>query len=257
MNKKNLKTRGPHGPVSLTGTPEPKPYKKRHFDLSAAILDDIMTQLWQQSYQSNRLIAIFDLIYDMTIFGQKLNLTPRTTPIFDPGSWFQQSWKPFRHRSSCQVSSKSAIRFSRRHCLKNLTYFFHGGHLGFWCNFRKASPRDRACKVWIPLAKWFVRRRLKCLTKWRPFDLSAAMSNFDKNDASDRLVDTFDLVWHDQVQQNLTPIWPPGHAHFWSRGHDFRNYERASVVDHSYQVSSNPPCGSWEDFLRICTIFRR
>ncbi len=50
--------------------------KERPFDLSAAILDDVITWFRQKMIQSDRLVDTFDLIYDMTIFGQIWNLTP-------------------------------------------------------------------------------------------------------------------------------------------------------------------------------------
>ncbi len=45
--------------------------KERPFDLSAAILDDITIRFRQKMHQSDRLVDTFNLIYDMTIFGQK------------------------------------------------------------------------------------------------------------------------------------------------------------------------------------------
>ncbi len=56
--------------------------KERPFDLSAAILEKIILRFRQKMVPSDRLVDIFDLIYDMTIFGQKSNLTP----IWPPGA---------------------------------------------------------------------------------------------------------------------------------------------------------------------------
>ncbi len=73
------------------------------FDLSAAILDDVIIRFQQKMFQSNRLINSFDLIYDMTTFGQKSNLTPiwppGPRPFFTRGSWFEQLWKSMSGRS--------------------------------------------------------------------------------------------------------------------------------------------------------------
>ncbi len=60
--------------------------KERPCDLSAAILDDVIIRFRQKQPKSDCLIDTFDLIYYMTIFGEKWNLTPRASPIFDPGA---------------------------------------------------------------------------------------------------------------------------------------------------------------------------
>ncbi len=50
--------------------------KEQPFDLTAAILDDLIIWFRQTMLQSDRLVDTFDLIYYMTIFFQKWNLTP-------------------------------------------------------------------------------------------------------------------------------------------------------------------------------------
>ncbi len=105
--------------------------------------------------------------------------------------------------------------------------------------FENASPKNHNCEVWPSWTKRFVWRRIfKSLLKERHFYLLAAILDDviirfqQKLHQSDRLINIFNLV-----SSNLTPIWPPGYAHFWPQGHDFNNFERALSIDHSYQVS--------------------
>ncbi len=102
--------------------------KERHFYLLAAILDDVIIRFQQKLHQSDRLINIFNLVYDMTIFGQKSNLTPiwppgYYMPIIDPRVMILTTFeRALSIDHSYQVSKKSGWRFVGKRCFKNLCY---------------------------------------------------------------------------------------------------------------------------------------
>ncbi len=77
--------------------------KERPFELSVAILDDVIIWFRQKMLQSDRLVDTFDLIYDMTIFGQKWKLTPiwplGPRPFLTQGSPYEQIWNSVNYRS--------------------------------------------------------------------------------------------------------------------------------------------------------------
>ncbi len=109
--------------------------KERPFDLSAAILDDVIIWFRQKMLQTDRLVDIFDLIYYMAIYVQKLNLTPiwrlGPSPFLTQGPPYEQIWNSVNYRSFI----RSFVEIGQAVCEKKIFWesdlLFNGGHVGF------------------------------------------------------------------------------------------------------------------------------
>ncbi len=243
--------------------------KERPFDLSAAILDDVIIWFRQKMLQSDCLVDTFDLIYYMAIFGQKWNFTTTwplgPCPVLTQGPPYEQIW----NSSNYQSFIPGFVEIGQAVCEKTIFWqfdlLFNGGHLGYGndLHFNKneqASSTDHYREVWSISAKRFRRRRLKYLIKERVFDLSAAI--FD---------DVVIWFWQKMlssipsIRYTISPysvkneIWPlldpSGHAHFWPRGHHMNKSETAVTINHSYQVSSKSAWQFVRRFFKNLTYF--